>query len=69
MNRKLLLETIKDKERTRRKLKEKVGKIKNFSWVIFFAGEEFNQELSGNQELQKKISLIDFCEERNQKGE
>jgi len=40
---------------------------KGFSWVLFFAGEEFNQELAKN-ESQRKIETIDFEKESNQAG-
>lgn len=40
---------------------------KGFSWVLFFAGEEFNQELA-EKESQRKIEPIDFEKESNQAG-
>ena len=55
MNSELLLKTL-EKEKIVRKWERKKWKnnLKDFSWVLFFAGEEFNQELSQNQENKKK---------------
>jgi hypothetical protein len=68
MNKGLLLETLKKNQVVRKLLKGENNQdsLKNSSRVLFFAGEEFNQELSQNQE---KINLIDFSEAGNKKGE
>lgn len=66
MNSKLLLKIAKEKKFRGWKWEKDENNLKDFSWVLFFAGEEFNQELSQNQE---KIKLIDFSETESKKGE
>ena len=72
MNKELLLKTIEVKEKARKKIssKDKNNK-KNFSWVSYFAGEEYNQELTQNHELQKKINgnVIDFSQVGKEEGD
>ena len=62
MNKELLLETLQKEKKVRSQKREK---RQDFSWILFFAGEEYNQELSNNQEIQKKINLIDFEKAEN----
>lgn len=64
-----LLSTTLEKEKKIRKKKVKKDKdsIKDFSWVLFFAGEEFNQELTQNQET--KDNTIDFDQLVSDQGE
>lgn len=62
MNSETLLEKTLNNEEVIRK-----ANTKGFSWVLFFAGEEFNQELDKN-ERRDKINLIDFEKESNQAG-
>lgn len=57
----LLTKTLDNENNVRQK------NTKGFSWVLFFAGEEFNQELAKN-ESQRKIETIDFEKESNQAG-
>lgn len=57
----LLVKTLDNENKVKQKT------TKGFSWVLFFAGEEFNQELDEN-ERGDKINLIDFEKESNQKG-
>jgi len=69
MNSSKLLTTLeKEKIVRQKKLEKDKDNIKNNSWVLFFAGEEFNQELAGNQEIQPKINLIDFAEAGGKEG-
>ena len=69
MNSSKLLTTLeKEKIVRQKKLEKDKDNIKNYSWVLFFAGEEFNQELAGNQEIQPKINLIDFAEAGGKEG-
>jgi hypothetical protein len=57
----LLLETLKKEKTIREKIKKgDRDAVKNFSWVPFFAGEEFNQTLTTNQEIKSRVNLIDF---------
>src|SRR3954470_4252322 len=52
-----------------RKAKKTVGKeIEIFSWPAFFAGEEYNQELSKNSKVSAN-NLIDFSEEKTKEKE
>ncbi|CAG8439733.1 2071_t:CDS:2, partial [Cetraspora pellucida] len=46
---------------------QKEGISKNFSWVLFFAGEEYNQELT-QQEIPEK-NIIDFAQAGQEKGD
>jgi len=57
----LLVKTLNNENTVKQKT------TKGFSWVLFFAGEEFNQELDKN-ERGDKINLIDFEKESNQAG-
>jgi len=57
----LLVNTLNNENKVKQKT------TKGFSWVLFFAGEEFNQELKKN-ENQKKIELIDFEKENHREG-
>jgi len=69
MNSSKLLTTLeKEKIVRQKKLEKDKDNIKNYSWVLFFAGEEFNQELAGNQEIQPKINLIDFAKAGGKEG-
>ncbi len=71
MNKELLLETIKIEKVVRGKKREKDNdNIKEFSWVPFFAGEEYNQVLAQNQELQKSINdnVLDFSQLGDKEG-
>ena len=47
--------------------KVKQETTKGFSWVLFFAGEEFNQELE-KIKSQRKTELIDFEKQSNRAG-
>jgi hypothetical protein len=49
-----------------RKEKKNVKEQKKFSWPSFFAGEEYNQELTQNSEIQDRINLIDYEKISNQ---
>ena len=62
MNKELLLKTVKKTEAFWEWTKKNdEDNINRFPRVLFFAGEEYNQELARNQELQKKIFFtIDF---------
>src|SRR5688572_1415510 len=71
MNKELLLETIKTEKSVRQEKRKKDSKnIKDFSWVSFFAGEEYNQILAQEQELQKNINdnTLDFSQLGDKKG-
>ncbi len=71
MNKELLLETIKTEKSVRQEKREKDSKnIKDFSWVPFFAGEEYNQILAQEQELQKNINdnTLDFSQLGDKEG-
>jgi hypothetical protein len=57
----LLTETLNNEDKVRQK------NTKGFSWVLFFAGEEFNQELDKNERGDKR-NIIDFEKESNQTG-
>ncbi|CAG8837650.1 11609_t:CDS:2, partial [Racocetra persica] len=62
----LLLETLNKEKKVKQKTQqERISK--NFSWVLFFAGEEYNQELS-QQEIPEK-NIIDFAQVGQEKGE
>jgi len=52
---------IKEKIARTYKKNQPNGNIKDFSWVLYFAGEEYNHELA----QQKKINLIDFDQYSN----
>src|SRR4051794_21495650 len=72
MNRELLLATLKEKTQVRKKILEKdSSNAKEFSSISYFAGEEYNQELAQNQELQAKIkdNIIDFNQLGNKEGD
>ena len=71
MNKELLLETIKTEKSVRQEKRKKDSKnIKDFSWVPFFAGEEYNQILAQEQELQKNINdnTLDFSQLGDKEG-
>lgn len=59
-----LLATLEKEKEIRKRVKENVELTKNFSWIPFFAGEEFNQQLA--KMSGKKINLIDFSQVGNQ---
>ena len=62
----LLIETLNKERKVKQKAqKEKIGK--NFSWVLFFAGEEYNQGLA-QQEIPEK-NIIDFANVGQEKGD
>ncbi|CAG8719448.1 14126_t:CDS:1, partial [Racocetra persica] len=61
----LLLETLNKEKKVKQKA-QKEGISKNFSWVLFFAGEEYNQELA-QQEIPEK-NIIDFAQVGQEKG-
>jgi hypothetical protein len=62
MNSKTLLDrTLRNENTIRRE------NVKNFSWVLFFAGEEFNQELAKNNEVLAS-NTIDFEKESVREG-
>ena len=65
----LLKKTLEREEKVRKKVKEKGKSIRHYSWVPFFAGEEFNQEILSYQEIKNKINPIDFGELRGKNGE
>ncbi|CFW93005.1 protein of unknown function [endosymbiont DhMRE of Dentiscutata heterogama] len=65
-NETLLIKTL-NKEKKVKKKAQKEGISKNFSWVLFFAGEEYNQELA-QQEIPEK-NIIDFAQVGQEKGE
>lgn len=69
MNSELLEKILKEERKTRqKKIKEKdPNNVKDFSWVRFFTGEEFNQALAQNQTIPKK-NIIDFDQVRNKEG-
>ena len=64
-----LKETLEREEKVRRKAKEKGESIRHYSWVPFFAGEEFNQEILNYQEIKNRINPIDFDKLRGNSGE
>jgi hypothetical protein len=57
----LLVKTLDNENKVKQKT------TKGFSWVLFFAGEEFNQELE-KIKSQRKIELIDFEKQSNRAG-
>jgi len=65
MNKELLSKSVEETETFWEWTKKNdKGNINRFPRTIFFAGEEYNQELVQNQDLQKKIALtIDFDKE------
>ncbi|WNE41229.1 MAG: hypothetical protein mread185_000686 [Mycoplasmataceae bacterium] len=72
MNKELLLENIKERELARKtKAKKDIDGIRKLSWVSYFAGEDYNEDLSQNQELKAKIgnNIIDFEQLESEKGD
>lgn len=70
MNDNLLKATLEKEKIIRNKIKEgDENAIKNFSWVPFFAGEEFNQILATDQDIKNKANLIDFGQTENKNKE
>ena len=53
------------KTAVRKEKKSKGEKFDLFSWPAFFAGEEYNQELTKNSEVLTNNNIIDFGEEKN----
>lgn len=69
MNSNLLSIALEKKKIVKKKLTESKDFKKDFedsSWVLFFTGEEFNEELNKNQEIRKNI--IDFGNLTNGQG-
>ena len=57
----LLVKTLDNENKVKQKT------TKGFSWVLFFAGEEFNQELE-KIKSRRKTELIDFEKQSNRAG-
>lgn len=60
--------TIEVKTKARKEKKVKGEDIKIFSWSSFFAGEEYNQELTKSGKVLKD-NIVDFSEEKSKKKE
>ncbi|CAG8497756.1 29283_t:CDS:2 [Gigaspora margarita] len=62
----LLIKSLNKEKKIKQKAQtEKISK--NFSWVLFFAGEEYNQELA-QQKIPEK-NIIDFAKFGSEKGD
>ncbi|WNE40428.1 MAG: Lon protease [Mycoplasmataceae bacterium] len=64
-NNNLVSITLERKELAKRKLAKDKG-LENYSWVLFFAGEEFDKKLTEIQE--EKDNIIDFGNLTNDQG-
>ena len=60
--------TIESKTEARKEKKIKGENIKLFSWLSFFAGEEYNQELAKHSKI-KDDNIIEFSEAKSKEKE